>query len=33
MEAKKTWTKKRVVSFAEARPDLAKEWNYKKMET
>lgn len=30
MEAKKAQTKKRFVSFAEARPDLVKEWNYKK---
>lgn len=30
METKKTQTKKKFVSLAEARPDLAKEWNYEK---
>lgn len=30
METKKTQTKKKFVSLAEARPDLAKEWNYDK---
>ena len=30
METKKTQAKKKFVSLAEARPDLAKEWNYEK---
>ena len=30
METKKTQIKRKFVSLAEARPDLAKEWNYEK---